>query len=127
MSSTGNGPVHLGMHLALLASEQFHIAKGRWPGSAADDQVDSDAAQLDQTVLAMVKEAKPNVEQLGESPSHSIKEVYVLYEIQLTIGFEVGLAACLILPPSWVESLHKKRSSSSRINTIRWIIRLLLI
>ena len=63
------------MHLALVASEQLYASAGRWPGAASDAPVEGDVANLDELVLAMVKEAKPTVEQLGQSASHSIREV----------------------------------------------------
>jgi hypothetical protein len=75
MSSNGNCPNHLGMHLAFVASERFYAETGRWPGSASNEEVEGDVAKLDEMVLAMVKENKPTVEQLGEGATHSTKEV----------------------------------------------------
>lgn len=48
-------PIHLGMHLALLAAERFHSATGRWPGSTeANDQLEENT-QVEEIALSLLR------------------------------------------------------------------------
>lgn len=67
-------PVHLGLHLALLAAERFHLTTGRWPGSTEADDLVEENRRVEETAVALVKAANPALD-IGSETADCIAEV----------------------------------------------------
>lgn len=63
---------HLGMHLALLASERYYEANGRWPGT--DGDVEDENRQVQEHALFYLHKLVPGAV-LGEETKNAIAEV----------------------------------------------------
>lgn len=61
----------LPLHLALMAAEQFHLSRGRWPG-IDPVEYDTDVAAVTGHLSNLVKSSEFPVE-----ISHCVQEVYV--------------------------------------------------
>lgn len=67
-------PIHLGLHLALLAAERFHLVTGRWPGSPEADDLAEENRQVEEMALSLLQSVVPGAEG-GPETSEAIAEV----------------------------------------------------
>jgi amyloid beta precursor protein binding protein 1 len=70
----GEESIHLGMHLAFLASERFYIAEGRWPGTTDATDLSEENSQVGDIATRLLKTALP-MQELGTETLDSIAEV----------------------------------------------------
>ncbi|KAL7419270.1 hypothetical protein Q5752_006107 [Cryptotrichosporon argae] len=91
----GEPSVNLSLHLALLAAERFHTAHGRWPNTDRSADPAAETHELEATLLRIVQELNPKVQELPEPVTQSIAEVVrgAFGCIATTAAFLGGIAA----------------------------------